>query len=62
MTRFRDRTGMVAAVWILGAGGIAVMADVTSIGVAAVVIAFAVLPPVLLLLRPHTPAPAHVTL
>jgi hypothetical protein len=53
---------MVAAVWILGAGVIALIADVRSIRVAAVVIAFAVLPPVLLLLRPHTPAPARVTL
>jgi hypothetical protein len=58
----RQRSGMIAAAWILGAGVIASLANVRSIGVAALVLGIAVLPPFVLLLRPRTSPRAAVTL
>jgi hypothetical protein len=46
---FRHRSGILAAIWILGAGSLALMADVNSIWMAALVVTLAILPPFLLL-------------
>lgn len=45
----------VAAVWILAAGVIGVVADVTSVGAAVLVVGFGLVPPLLMLLRWNDP-------
>ena len=57
---FQHRTGILAAVWILSAGIIALLADINSIGMAIVVIVVAVVPPFVLLLRPQHPVRRHI--
>jgi hypothetical protein len=56
--------GALAAIWILGAGLIGLLANVTSLGGAATVLGFGLVPPMLLMLRwrhavATTPVPVH---
>jgi hypothetical protein len=56
--------GALAAMWILGAGLIGLLGNVTSMGGAATVLGFGLVPPILLMLRwrhpvPTTPVPVH---
>ena len=57
---FQHRTGILAALWILAAGTIALLADVRSIGAAIAVVVLAVVPPFVLLLRPQHPVRRHI--
>ena len=47
----QQTNGAVAATWILGAGLIGLLGDVTSVRGAAMVLAFGLVPPILLMLR-----------
>ena len=51
-------TGAVAAIWILGAGLIGLLGNVTSLSGAAMVLGFGLVPPILLMLRRSNPVPA----
>jgi hypothetical protein len=50
--------GSLAATWILGAGLIGLLGDVTSIGGAAIVLGVGLVPPMLLMLRWDRPVHA----
>jgi hypothetical protein len=54
----QQMTGAVAATWILGAGLIGLLGNVTSIGGAAMVLGLGLAPPMLLMLRRSDPVPA----
>jgi hypothetical protein len=48
---FQHATGVIAAVWIVGAGVIGLLTNVTSLGAAVAVLGVGLLPPLLLLVR-----------
>ena len=50
--------GALAGAWILTAGFIGVLGNVTSIGAGALILGFGLLPPLILILRRNT-APVH---
>jgi hypothetical protein len=54
----QETNAAVAATWILGAGLIGLLGNVTSIGGAALVLGFGLAPPMLLMLRRSDPVPA----
>jgi membrane-bound ClpP family serine protease len=49
----------LAGAWILTAGLIGVMGNVTSIGAGAVILGFGLVPPLVLMLLHGTPVPVH---
>ena len=54
--RIPQATGALAATWILAAGLVGFLGNVTSVGGGALVLGFGLVPPVLLMLRWTTPA------
>ena len=54
----QQTNGAMAGTWILGAGLIGLLGNVTSIGGAAMVLGFGLAPPMLLMLRRRDPVPA----
>ena len=56
--QLQQRNGAVAGMWILGAGFIGLLGNVTSISGAAMVLGFGLVPPILLMLRWSDPVPA----
>jgi hypothetical protein len=53
----QETSGVVAATWILGAGLVGMLANVTSVAGAAMVLGFGLVPPVLLILLWSLPVP-----
>jgi HD-like signal output (HDOD) protein len=47
----RQRTNAVAAAWILAAGLIGLVGNVTSVGAAVMVLGFGLVPPIVMMLR-----------
>ncbi len=56
--QLQQMNGAIAATWILAAGLIGVVGDITSVGGGAMVLGFAVVPPILMMLRWRDPAQA----
>ena len=58
--QFQQRNGAVAATWILAAGLVGFVGNVTSIGGAALMLGFGLVPPIFVMLHWITAVPAHV--
>jgi hypothetical protein len=58
--QFQRKNGAVAATWILAAGLVGVVGNVTSIGGAALVLVFGLVPPILMTLRWNTAVPERI--
>ena len=58
--QFQQRNGAVAATWILAAGLVGLVGNVTSIGGAAVILGFGLVPPILMMLHWITAVPERV--
>jgi hypothetical protein len=56
--QIHDRTGVLAAAWILAAGTTGFVANVTTVGAATTLLGFALVPPLLMLMRWIDPAQA----
>ena len=57
----RHSKAALAGVWILAAGLIGVMGNVTSMGVGALILGFGLLPPLIIILRGNAVAGPHRT-
>jgi fatty acid desaturase len=58
--RFQQRNGVAAATWILAAGLVGLVGNVTSIGGAALILGFGLVPPILMMQHWITGVPARV--
>jgi hypothetical protein len=57
----QPRNAVVAATWIMAAGLIGLVGNVTSIGGAALVLGFGLVPPIIMMLSWSTPVPGRVS-
>jgi hypothetical protein len=60
--QFQQRNGAIAAMWILAAGLVGLVGNVTSIGGVALILGFGLVPPILMMLLWITAVPEHVLL
>lgn len=60
LMRFQQLHGSLGAIWILGAGLIGLLGNVTSIGGAAMILGLGLVPPMLLMARWNHPVPVPV--
>jgi fatty acid desaturase len=58
--QFQQRNGAIAATWILAAGLVGLVGNVTSIGGVALILGFGLVPPILMMLPWITAVPEHV--
>jgi hypothetical protein len=58
--QFQQKNGAVAATWILAAGLVGFVGNVSSIGGAALVLVFGLVPPILMTLHWNTAVPERI--